>query len=90
MPGTLAITVGVTNLSIPIKGTNAQINAALKRFAIQRGLATEGRTAAEIGTDVLTEILKTVKDGSIDRQRAELLQAQQAALDATLLLDNDL
>jgi hypothetical protein len=31
-----------------------------------------------------------VRDGSIDRQRAEANQAQQAALEATLAADNDL
>lgn len=86
----LSLTIGAGTISVPIKGTAVQIRAAVKRYALQRGIATEGRTDADIGTDVLRALLKIVKDGSLDRHRIELLQAQQDAMNSTLETENDL
>lgn len=90
MPNQLSLQVGANTLTVPIKGTVAQINAAILRYAVQEGIDPSGKTATEIGVSVLTILLKTVRDGSLDRQRADLLAAQQAAMEATLAADNDL
>lgn len=90
MPNQLTLTIGANTATIPIKGTNAAINAAILRYAIQKGIPTDGKTPAEIGALVLTSLLRYVRDTSVDRQRVELLAANAAALDATLAQDNDL
>jgi hypothetical protein len=90
MPGRLILEIASTQISIPIKGTAAQIRAAVRRYALSKNMAVDAMTDTQIGEAVLRALLKIVRDGSIDRQRAEANQAQQAALEATLAADNDL
>lgn len=90
MPNQLTLTIGANTVTVPIKGSNAAVNAAILRYAIQTGLDVAGKTATEIGADVLKSLIKIVADRSLDRQRIDLLAAQQATIDATLLQDNDL
>lgn len=90
MANRLILELGVNSVSIPLNLTIAQIRAAIKRYAVQSGIAIEGRTDAEIAEDVLRSLKKVITDKSIDRQRYELLEAQRSAIDATLNADNDL
>lgn len=90
MANSLSLTIGANTVTIPVKGSVAQVNAAILRFAMVKGIPTNGRTANEIGTDVLTSLLRYVRDTSVDRQRVELLQANAAAQEAQILADNDL
>ncbi len=90
MANELSLTIGTGTIAAPIKGTAPQIRAAIKRFAVHRGITTEGRTDAQIATDVLTLLLKIVKDDSLERHRIDLLQAQQEAMTAVLNAENDL
>lgn len=90
MAGSLSLTIGANTVTLPLKLTNAQLNAIAVRFATRRGVAVEGRSANEIGTDVLRELAKMMRDASIDQQRAELLAAEQATREATIAADNDL
>lgn len=90
MANNISMTIGVNTVTVPIKGTNAKLNAAILRYATHKGIPTDGRTPLEIGTDVLTSLLKIMAEISRDRQRVELLAAQQEALEATIALDNDL
>ena len=90
MPNQLTLTVGVNTATIPITGTNAKVNAAILRFLAYKGVATEGLTATQIGEALLTEIKKIVADTSRDVQRAELTNANVAAISATVEADNAL
>lgn len=90
MANSLSITLGATTLSIPVKGTVAQVKAVLKRYAKSRDIKVEGRTDQEIGEDVLRAILLTIKDGSKSQQREEMYNAQLASFEQTIETDNDL
>lgn len=90
MAGNISLTVGTTTVSVTIKGTNANINAAIKRYAVQRGIEVESRTANDIGTDVLRSLLRIMRDGSIDRHRSELVDAQLETINVTVSSENDL
>lgn len=70
--------------------TNAKLLVAIRRYALAKGVPVATLTDAEIGLAVLRSLAKTVRDSAIDQQRQEALQAQQAALETQLLLDNDL
>lgn len=90
MANNISLTIGAQTYTVPIKLTNAQLRAALLRYAHQRGIRTDGRTEQQIAEAVLRSLLKYVRDNSIDRQRAELLDAQRTAIEATINSDNDL
>lgn len=90
MPGRLILEIASTQISVPIKGTAAAIRAAIRRYALSKGVPVESLTEVQIGEAVLRSLLKTVRDGSIDQQRRDALAAQQAALEATLQSENDL
>lgn len=90
MPNRLILEVGAETIVIPIKGTAAQIRAAIKRYAVQEIIPIEGRTPTEIGTDVLTKLLKTMRDGSVDRHRIEKLEEARPAIDLEIAAENDL
>jgi hypothetical protein len=90
MPNELALTLGQTTVRVPIKLTALQARAVLRRYALRRGMQTEGRTEVQVAEDVLRALLRIVRDTAIDQQRMEALAAQQAALEATLQSDNDL
>lgn len=90
MAGTLSLTVGTATATVPIRGTNAQINAAIRRYALAKGIEVEGRSATQVGEDVLRSLLRHVRDVSIDQQRLELLAAQAAEREAQIGADNDI
>lgn len=90
MPNRIILEVGANTVTIPLKGSNASINAAIKRYALWKGIEVEGRTATQIGEDVLRSLVKIVKSGSMDRQRLELLDVGKAALEVTVATDNDI
>lgn len=90
MPNRITLEIGTDIIIQPIKGTAPQIRAAILRYAIQDGIDTNGKAATEIGADVLKSLLKIVRDGSLGRQRIDLLAAQQEAMEAQLASDNDL
>ena len=90
MANNISVTIGAQTYTVPIKLTNAQLRAALLRYAVQRGIRTEGRTEQQIAEAVLRSLLKYVGDNSTDRQRAELLEAQRATIEATIKSDNEL
>lgn len=75
---------------MPLKLTNAQLRAAIRRYALTKGIPVESLTEAEIGMAVLKSLAKSVRDGSLGQQRRDALLAQQAALEATLALENDI
>lgn len=89
MANNLSITIGTQTYTVPIKLTNLLTRAVLLRYAVQRGIVTEGRTQEQIAEAVLRSLLKYVADHSIDRQRAELLDAQRATIEETITTDND-
>lgn len=90
MAGQLSLTIGTATVSVPIKGSNALITAAVKRYAIQKGILVEGRTASEIGEDVLVSLLKYLRDTSTDRHRTEKIAEVGVAIEAEIALENDL
>jgi hypothetical protein len=90
MANQLSLTIGATTISVPINLTAQQTRAVIRRYAIQRGIDTDGRTEIEIAEDVLRSLKKYVADHSLDRQRMELLETQRATMEETLTADNDL
>lgn len=90
MANQLTLTVGVNTATIPLAGTNAKINAAIMRFLVYKGVATEGLTPAQIGEALLLELKKIVVDVSKEMQRAELENANSAAIETTVIADNSL
>lgn len=89
MAGSLSLTVGANTSTVPINATNANINAAILRYCVAKGLDTEGKTAVQIGEMVLTHILKTVRDVSIDRQRAEELGLVNQTIETKVQAENN-
>lgn len=90
MPNRLMLEVGAETLIVPIKGTAAQIRAAVKRYAVQKSIAVDGRTPSEIGTDVLISLLKYLRDTSTDRHRIERMAEVSAAIEVEISAENDL
>lgn len=90
MPQALTLSVGTANITVPIKLTATQTRVVIRRYAIQQGIAVEGRTDAQIAEDVLRSLLKYVRDKSLDRQRQEEVATLLAQLESTLQSDNDL
>jgi hypothetical protein len=90
MPNRLMLEVGQTTISVPIKLTAVQLRAVVRRYALTQSIDVESLTEVEIGEAVLRSLLRHVRDGSMDRQRMEAIEAQRAALEATLQTDNDL
>lgn len=88
MANQLALTVGTETYTIPIKTTNAKTKAIILRYAVQKGMVTDGRTDQQIAEAVLRSLLKYVSDGSLDRQREELMAVQRASIEETLKTDN--
>lgn len=86
----ISLTIGTVTASVPIKLTNVQANAVLRRYAINSGIAVEGRTAAQIGVDVLKSLLRHVRESARSSQRSELLLAQLAQIESAIAADNDL
>lgn len=86
----LTLQNGALTVTIQIGGTVTQVNAALRRYALAKGIPVDGRTGQEIGTDVLESLKRTIRDASIDRHRAELLAVQQAAMNTQLEQENAL
>lgn len=90
MPGSLSLTVGAVNASIPLSGTNATINNVILRFLKARGVVTDGLSAVQVGEAALTQIKKIVLDHSIDQQRQDEIRNQQIALEAQIATDNNI
>lgn len=90
MPGSLSLVVGTNTATIPLAGTNAKINSAILRFLAYKGVQTEGLTATQIGEALLAELKKIVVDVSKEMQRAELENANSAAIETTVIADNSL
>jgi hypothetical protein len=90
MPNRLMLEVGQTTIIVPIKLTATQVRIVIRRYALSRNIAVENATEVEIGEAVLRSLLRYVRDGSMERQRTEALEAQRAALEETLQTDNDL
>lgn len=77
-------------ITLPIKGTVAQIRAAIRRYALRNHIGIEGRTAEEIGTDVLASFKKLLIENSMDVHRAEKLAELNAAIEEEIATENDL
>lgn len=90
MANELSITVGVTTVVRAFPGTQAKINARLRRFLEFRAVSIEGMTAIEVGEAFLLELTKIVIHGSKEIQRAEELAINAAAIEAMLEADNPL
>lgn len=90
MPGELALTVGQTKFSVPIRLTAAQIRTVIRRYAVHESINLEGRTDQEIVEDVLRSILKRVADVSKESHRRELMQEQSALIEQRLKDENDM
>ena len=90
MANQLSLTIGQNTIPIPLKLTAVQIRAVLRRYCLQTGISIEGRTEVEIVEDVLRSLKKVIADGSLDRHRAELIQAQRDTIESTVSLENDI
>lgn len=90
MANNLSLTVGTNTATIPLAGTNAKINSSILRFLTYKGVATDGLTPTQIGEAFLIQLKKIVIDISTDMQRAELEQANEAAIALVLDADNAL
>lgn len=90
MTNALSLTVGVDTITVPLKGTNQQLRASLRRFVISQGVNVAGKTADEIGEMALRLMAKYVIDSSSDLQRQELLEEQKSAIATRVASDNDL
>lgn len=90
MANELSLTVGVTTATFPIPGTQAKINARIRRFLEYRAVSIEGMTPVQVGEAFLLELAKIVIHDSKEIQRQELETANSAAIEATLELDNPL
>lgn len=89
MAGSIAITVGATTYSLPINGTNAQIAAALTRYARSLGISTSGTNEQNM-TAILEHVRDDIRRRSKAIQLADLAAAQAAANRATVDADNTL
>ena len=90
MPGKLILEIGTGSVAVPIKLTNAQIRAAIRRFVVRSGQSVAGKTDAEVGEMALRLMLRYARERSVDQQRAELIEAQRAAAEQTVTAENDL
>lgn len=90
MPNQLTLEVGAGSVSIPLKGTAAQIRAAVRRYVVNSGLSVTGKTEAEIGRMALQLVAEHVKERSSQQHAAELLEVQKSTIAAQVAVDNDL
>lgn len=90
MPNRLMLEVGPEQIVLPLKGTVAQIRAAIRRYALRNHIGVEGRTAEDIGKDVLASFKKLLIENSMDAHRAEKLAALNAAIEEEISAENDL
>lgn len=63
---------------------------AMRRFAETVGIATDGKTDAEVGRAVLRWFARTVRDASMARQRSEAYADLAASIESDILAANDI
>lgn len=90
MAGELNLVVGATTYSRPLAGTNAKINAVVRRYCVAKDIAVEGRTAAEIADDFLKSLIKYVVDISTDQQKKDIITLELATTQQQVVDDNAL
>lgn len=90
MANELSLTVGTTTATFPVPGTQAKINARIRRFLEFRAVSIDGMTPMQVGEVFLLELNKIVIHDSKEIQRAEELAVNAAAIEAKLEADNPL
>lgn len=90
MANEISITVGTGTITVPFKGTSAQIRAAMRRFAESQGLDTTGMADAQIGEAALRWFLRTVKGASMAQQRTAAYADLAASLESDIAAANDI
>lgn len=86
----ISLTIGNTTITVPIKLSNQQAMAVIRRYAIVEGIDVENLSAPQVGRAALKKMMRGVRDASLDRQRMELTEARRAEDEALLAADNDL
>lgn len=86
----IVLEVGQGSVEIPLKGSAANIRAAVRRFAETVGLDVEGKTDADVGRAVLRWFARTVKEASMAKQRSEAYADLAASIESDILAANDI
>ena len=86
----LILEVGQGQIEVEFKGTATQIRAVVRRFAETVGIDVEGVSDAEVGKAVLRWFARTVREGSMAKQRSEAYADLAASIESQLLSDNDI
>lgn len=89
MPNELSITLGTNTVSIPLKGTQVQIRAGLKRYVVNQGYSIEGKTEVQIGKMALWLMFNAAKEQSKDRQLQERIEQERATIQAAIDAENN-
>lgn len=79
-----------TPVSVTFGITNTRAKAMIERYARRHGLIAEGATDAQVVEAVIRSTMHDLAAESARAQRAEAIAAQEATLDATVTLDNEL
>lgn len=86
----LTLTVGTTNISVPIRLDNQQLRAVIRRYAIAKSISLEGKTETEVAQAVLRSLLKYASDVAMDGHRVQLEATARATIEGQLKAENEL
>lgn len=70
--------------------SNARAKALLERYARRHGLIINGMTDAQIVEAIIRYSAKEMAKESANQQKIEAIATQEASLDTTVAIDNDL
>ena len=84
MASHISIKVGGTTATLPLNATDAQVAAALRRYARSLGLLTEGTTQAQ-----LTAVLERIRGDIVQHSRQVQLADKRSEVEATVLAEVD-
>lgn len=87
MAGSISATVGPVTATEPINATNAQIQAALTRYARRLGIPTDG-SAQENLAAILRHWIDDVRRVSKEAEAADERAAYEATVQAKVSADN--
>lgn len=87
MAVSLTLTIGVTTATLPINATNAQVSAALTRYARAANIPITG-VAVDDMMAVLKYLLEEIKSRSKQVQMADDVTVAQVAAQAKADIDN--
>ncbi len=89
MANELTLTLGANSVSLPIKGTQVQIRAGLRRYVLSQNVDIEGKTEAQIGKIAIWLMLNTARAASRIAQLNEAIEAERGNIVATVDSENN-